>query len=117
MIDTAKNLSMNSKLHSRHGCLIVKKNKILSLGINEIGNRVMGKTVPTIHAEMSALSLLKKSTPKLRKSTYRSLPTTAKKQWFKEVGYLYSKGRCRGQFERVKALFSLLERASKDATF
>lgn len=116
-VDTAKLLSRKSKLHFRHGCLILKKNKILSSGVNEEGNRVMGKTVPCIHAEMGALASLKRSTPLLRQSSYRFLPSAAKKQWFKEARHLCSPDGFREQSQGVEALLSLSSGTSEFRAF
>lgn len=82
LIETARLLSRHSKMDSKHSCLIVKNKTILAAEVNQHGNRILGKTVPTIHAEMAALS----SFSKLNKC--RSL-RPARKQWLEKVGYLY----------------------------
>lgn len=82
LIETVRLLSRHSKMDCKHACVITKGKTILAAGVNHHGNRVLGKTVPTIHAEMGAFS----SFCKLNK--YRSL-FAARKQWLEKAGYLY----------------------------
>lgn len=44
--------------HHRHGCVIVKNGKVISTGYN---HHIRGDLTKTIHAEMDAISKLKKT--------------------------------------------------------
>lgn len=57
----------DTNLHSNHVCIITRGKKILTTNTNDDGNRILGISVPTRHAEMNALDSLYKTNPPRKK--------------------------------------------------
>ena len=62
--DECKRIGSKSFLTHKHGCVLVKKGRIISRGFNFRLPETLAQTsnVPSIHAEISALNGLKKET-------------------------------------------------------
>jgi len=57
-LDIAKNEALKSELTNKHGCVIVRKNKVIAKGYNKYNNEF--KHCFSIHAEMDVINKCRK---------------------------------------------------------
>lgn len=79
IVGLAVNSVKHTNMHSSHVCVVTRGKDVLAVTNNDEGNRVLGISVPSRHAEMNALSYLAK--------------TSTRKKYYEKFGYLYNKSR------------------------
>lgn len=81
IIEVAINSIERTNLHSSHVCIVVRGKKIKTITGNDDGNRILGISVPSRHAEMNAICNLRKT------------KNATKKKYCEKLGYLCNKSR------------------------